>query len=449
MAFESLADKLQNTFKKLTDKGLLTEADVKSAMREVKLALLEADVNYKVVKDFVKRVEERAVGTEVMNSLTPGQQVIKIVNEELIASMGGEPAEIKLQPRNEITVFLMAGLQGSGKTTSSAKLAAQLRKKKDRNPLLVACDIYRPAAIDQLKRNGEKLNVPVFAPGTNFAVPDIARMAMKEAEDKHYNLVILDTAGRLHIDDAMMEELEALKETVPVTQTLLVVDAMTGQDAVNVATSFNDRIGIDGVILTKLDGDARGGAALSVRSVTGKPILYAGMGEKLEDLEAFNPVRMANRILGMGDVLSLIEKAQNADLDEQAAQETYRKIKKNEFDLEDFLTQMRQMNKMGGIGEILKMLPGMGGKLKNTQLPDDKSMKHIEAIILSMTPDERRRPDRITPPRKRRIANGSGTTIQDVNRLLKQFDQSRQMMKQMSGNLGKGKKGRMPFKLPF
>ncbi len=449
MAFESLADKLQNTFKKLTDKGLLTDADVKSAMREVKLALLEADVNYKVVKDFVKRVEERAVGTEVMNSLTPGQQVIKIVNEELIASMGGEPAEIKLQPRNEITVFLMAGLQGSGKTTSSAKLAAQLRKKKDRNPLLVACDIYRPAAIDQLKRNGEKLNVPVFAPGTNFAVPDIARMAMKEAEDKHYNLVILDTAGRLHIDDAMMEELEALKETVPVTQTLLVVDAMTGQDAVNVATSFNDRIGIDGVILTKLDGDARGGAALSVRSVTGKPILYAGMGEKLEDLEAFNPVRMANRILGMGDVLSLIEKAQNADLDEQAARETYRKIKKNEFNLEDFLTQMRQMNKMGGIGEILKMLPGMGGKLKNTQLPDDKSMKHIEAIILSMTPEERRRPDRITPPRKRRIANGSGTTIQDVNRLLKQFDQSRQMMKQMSGNLGKGKKGRMPFKLPF
>ena len=449
MAFESLADKLQNTFKKLTDKGLLTEADVKSAMREVKLALLEADVNYKVVKDFVKRVEERAVGTEVMNSLTPGQQVIKIVNEELIASMGGEPVEIKLQPRNEITVFLMAGLQGSGKTTSSAKLAAQLRKKKDRNPLLVACDIYRPAAIDQLKRNGEKLNVPVFAPGTNFAVPDIARMAMKEAEDKHYNLVILDTAGRLHIDDAMMEELEALKDTVPVTQTLLVVDAMTGQDAVNVATSFNDRIGIDGVILTKLDGDARGGAALSVRSVTGKPILYAGMGEKLEDLEAFNPVRMANRILGMGDVLSLIEKAQNADLDEQASLETYRKIKKNEFDLEDFLTQMRQMNKMGGIGEILKMLPGMGGKLKNTQLPDDKSMKHIEAIILSMTPDERRKPDKITPPRKRRIANGSGTTIQDVNRLLKQFDQSRQMMKQMSGNLGKGKKGRLPFKLPF
>ena len=449
MAFESLADKLQNTFKKLTDKGLLTEADVKSAMREVKLALLEADVNYKVVKDFVKRVEERAVGTKVMNSLTPGQQVIKIVNEELIASMGGEPVEIKLQPRNEITVFLMAGLQGSGKTTSSAKLAAQLRKKKDRNPLLVACDIYRPAAVDQLKRNGEKLNVPVFAPGTDLAVPVIARMAMKEAEEKHYNLVILDTAGRLHIDDAMMEELEALKDAVPVTQTLLVVDAMTGQDAVNVATSFNDRIGIDGVILTKLDGDARGGAALSVRSVTGKPILYAGMGEKLEDLEAFNPVRMANRILGMGDVLSLIEKAQNADLDEEASLETYRKIKKNEFDLEDFLTQMRQMNKMGGIGEILKMLPGMGGKLKNTQLPDDKSMKHIEAIILSMTKEERHRPDKITPPRKRRIASGSGTTIQDVNRLLKQFEQSRQMMKQMSGNLGKGKKGRLPFKLPF
>ena len=449
MAFESLADKLQNTFKKLTDKGLLTEADVKSAMREVKLALLEADVNYKVVKDFVKRVEERAVGSEVMNSLTPGQQVIKIVNEELIASMGNEPTDIRLQPRNEITVFLMAGLQGSGKTTSSAKLAAQLRKKKDRNPLLVACDIYRPAAIDQLKRNGEKLNVPVFSPGTDFTVPDIARMAMKEAEEKHYNLVILDTAGRLHIDDSMMEELEDLKAAVPVTQTILVVDAMTGQDAVNVASSFNDRIGIDGVILTKLDGDARGGAALSVRSVTGKPIFYAGMGEKLEDLEVFSPVRMANRILGMGDVLSLIEKAQNADLDEEASLAAYRKLKKNEFDLEDFLTQMRQMNKMGGIGEILKMLPGVGGKLKGAQLPDDKSMKHVEAMILSMTPEERRRPDRITPPRKRRIAKGSGTTIQDVNRLLKQFEQSRQMMKQMSGNMGKGKKGRLPFKLPF
>ena len=447
MAFESLADKLQNTFKKLTDKGLLTEADVKSAMREVKLALLEADVNYKVVKDFVKRVEERAVGSEVMNSLTPGQQVIKIVNEELIASMGSEPTELKLLPRNEVTVLLMAGLQGSGKTTSSAKLAAQLRKKKERNPLLVACDIYRPAAIDQLKRNGEKLSVPVFSPGTDFSVPDIARMAMKEAEEKHYNLVILDTAGRLHVDDSMMEELEDLKAAVPVTQTILVVDAMTGQDAVNVATSFNDRIGIDGVILTKLDGDARGGAALSVRSVTGKPIFYAGMGEKLEDLEVFSPTRMANRILGMGDVLSLIEKAQNADLDEEASLEAYRKLKKNEFDLEDFLTQMRQMNKMGGIGEILKMIPGVGKNLRGAQLPDDKSMKHVEAIILSMTPEERHRPDKITPPRKRRIATGSGTTVQDVNRLLKQFEQSRQMMKQMSGKMGK--KGRMPFKLPF
>ncbi|MBQ5954150.1 MAG: signal recognition particle protein [Lachnospiraceae bacterium] len=447
MAFESLADKLQNTFKKLTDKGLLTEADVKSAMREVKLALLEADVNYKVVKDFVKRVEERAVGSEVMNSLTPGQQVIKIVNEELIASMGSEPTELKLLPRNEVTVLLMAGLQGSGKTTSSAKLAAQLRKRKERNPLLVACDIYRPAAIDQLKRNGEKLSVPVFSPGTDFSVPDIARMAMKEAEEKHYNLVILDTAGRLHVDDSMMEELEDLKAAVPVTQTILVVDAMTGQDAVNVATSFNDRIGIDGVILTKLDGDARGGAALSVRSVTGKPIFYAGMGEKLEDLEVFSPTRMASRILGMGDVLSLIEKAQNADLDEESSLEAYRKLKKNEFDLEDFLTQMRQMNKMGGIGEILKMIPGVGKNLRGAQLPDDKSMKHVEAIILSMTPEERHRPDKITPPRKRRIATGSGTTVQDVNRLLKQFEQSRQMMKQMSGKMGK--KGRMPFKLPF
>lgn len=447
MAFESLSDKFQNVFKKLNSKGLLTEADVKTALREVKLALLEADVNFRVVKDFIKSVEERAIGSEVMNSLTPGQQVIKIVNDELIRMMGSDGVELKLLPRNEVTVYLMSGLQGSGKTTTSAKLAALLRKKKDRKPLLVACDVYRPAAVDQLKRNGEKLGIDVFAPGTDISPVKIARMAIEEAKAKDYNLVIIDTAGRLHIDEAMMAELQAIKENVPVTQTILVVDAMTGQDAVNVATSFNEQIGIDGVVLTKLDGDARGGAALSVKAVTGKPIFYAGMGEKLEDLEVFLPQRMASRILGMADVISLIEKAENMDFDEAKSAETLRKMKKAEFDLEDFLEQMRQINKMGGLGEMLNLIPGMGSKLGAANMPDEKSVKHIEAMILSMTPDERRKPDKITPPRKRRIAAGSGTTIQDVNRLLKQFDQSKQMMKQMTGRMGK--KGRLPFRLPF
>ena len=432
MAFESLADKLQNTFKKLTDKGLLTEADVKSAMREVKLALLEADVNYKVVKDFVRRVEERAVGSEVMNSLTPGQQVIKIVNEELIASMGGEPTDIRLQPRNEITVFLMAGLQGSGKTTSSAKLAAQLRKKKDRNPLLVACDIYRPAAIDQLKRNGEKLNVPVFAPGTDFTVPDIARMAMKEAEEKHYNLVILDTAGRLHIDDSMMEELEELKAAVPVTQTILVVDAMTGQDAVNAATAFDEKLGVTGVMLTKLDGDARGGAALSIRSATGKPIKFIGTGEKLDMIEVFHPDRMASRILGMGDVLTLIEKAEQS-FDEKKARETAERLLQNRFTLSDYLDQMNQLRGMGDLGDLAGMIPGMDPKALKGAKMDEKALSRQEAIILSMTQAERDNPSILNSSRKKRIAAGSGTQVVDINRLLKQYEGMQQMVKQLSG----------------
>ncbi len=447
MAFENLSDKLQSTFDRLKGKGLLTEADVKQALREVKLALLEADVNFKVVKDFVKAVEERAIGAEVMNSLTPGQMVIKIVNEELIRMMGSDGQEIKLLPRNEVTVFLMSGLQGSGKTTTSAKLAALLKKKKDRNPLLVACDIYRPAAIDQLKINGEKLGIPVFSLGTDVKPDEIAAQAIAEAEKKGYNLVILDTAGRLHIDEEMMEELETIKNRVAVTQTILVVDAMTGQDAVNVASSFNDRIGIDGVVLTKLDGDARGGAALSVRSVTGKPIFYAGMGEKLTDLEVFLPQRMASRILGMGDVLSLIEKAENLDYDEEKAKELGKKIKKAEFDLEDFLEQMQQIKKMGGLAEMMSMIPGISKKMKGMEMPDEKSIKRIEAIIQSMTPQERRKPSIITPSRKRRIAAGCGQTVVDVNRLLKQFEQSRQMMKQMAGSMGR--KSRMPFRLPF
>ncbi len=443
MAFESLSEKLQNVFGKLTGKGLLSEADVKAAMREVKMALLEADVNFRVVKDFVKAVEERAIGSEVMNSLTPGQTVIKIVNEEMIRMMGSEGEELKLLPRNEVTVLLMVGLQGSGKTTTSAKLAALLKKRKNRSPLLAACDVYRPAAIDQLKVNGSKLGIPVFDMGTDVSPVEIARRAVELAKEKDYNLVILDTAGRLHVDEAMMDELKAIKEAVPVTQTVLIVHAMTGQDAVNVASSFHEQVSIDGVILTKCDGDTRGGAALSVKAVTGKPIFYAGMGEKLDELEQFYPQRMASRILGMGDVLSLIEKAENLDISEQEAERLTKKIRKAEFDLEDFLEQMGQMRKMGGLTEILGMIPGLGNKIKNTQLPDEKSMKHIEAIIQSMTPEERRKPSIITPPRKRRIAAGCGLTIMDVNRLLKQFESSKQMMKQMSGRIGR--KGRNPF----
>ena len=447
MAFESLSDKIQAVFKKLSGKGMLTEADVKTAMREVKLALLEADVNYKVVKDFVKAVEVRAVGTEVMKSLTPGQAVIKIVNEEMIRMMGNEGTEIKLLPRNEITVYMMEGLQGAGKTTTAAKLAALLQKKKDRKPLLVACDIYRPAAIDQLKINGEKLGIPVFAPGSDIKPPVIAKMALEEAKQKGYNLVLLDTAGRLQIDQNMMDELKEIKATVPVTQSVLVLDAMTGQDAVNVAQSFDEQIGVDGVILTKLDSDTRGGAALSVKAVTGKPIFYAGMGEKLTDLEQFYPQRMANRILGMGDILSLIEKAEALEMDDAKTEATLRKLRKSEFDLEDFLEQMQQIKKMGSLTDLLSAIPGLGNKFRGSQMPDDGALRKVEAIIRAMTPKERHKPDIINGSRRRRIAAGAGTTVMEVNRLLKQFDQSKQMMKQMTGKMGK--KGKMPFNLPF
>ena len=447
MAFESLSDKIQAVFSKLTSKGFLTEADVRASMKEVKMALLEADVNYKVVKDFVKAVEERAVGSEVMKSLTPGQAVVKIVNEEMIRMMGGEGIELALLPRNEITVYLMAGLQGAGKTTTAAKLAALLRQKKDRKPLLVACDIYRPAAIEQLKVNGEKLGIPVFSPGSDIRPPKIAQMALEEARAKGYNLVILDTAGRLHIDEDMMRELEEIRDTVPITQSILVLDAMTGQDAVNVAQSFDEQIGVDGVILTKLDSDTRGGAALSVQAVTGKPIFYAGMGEKLSDLEQFNAQRMANRILGMGDILSLIERAEALEMDDAKTEATLKKMRRNEFDLEDFLEQMQQIKKMGSISELLSFIPGIGKQLRGAEMPDDKSLGKVEAIIRSMTPKERRKPDIIGGSRKKRIAAGSGTSVMEVNRLLKQFEESKKMMKQMTGKMGK--KGKMPFNLPF
>ena len=445
MAFEGLTTKISSAFKGLRSKGRLTEGDIKDAMREIRMALLEADVNFKVTKDFIKAVTEKATDTEILESLSPAQQVIKIVNEELTALLGGQTTRLTIAP-NPPTIVMMVGLQGAGKTTNCAKLASLLRRQQQRRPLLVACDVYRPAAIEQLGVVGRQLDIKVYDEGQGDPV-EIAQHGVDFARRNGFDLVFLDTAGRLHIDEKLMDELKRIKSVVHPNEILLVVDAMTGQDAVNVASSFDERIGIDGVILTKLDGDARGGAALSVRFVTGKPIFYAGMGEKLEDLEVFNPARMANRILGMGDVLSLIEKAQNADFDEEASKEAYRKLRKNEFDLEDFLEQLRQMNKMGGLGELMKMLPGVGSKLKGAELPDDRSLKHVEAIILSMTKEERRRPDKISPPRKRRIANGSGTTIQDVNRLLKQFEQSRQMMKQMNGRMGK--KGRMPFRLPF
>ena len=444
MAFESLSDKLQNIFKNLRGKGRLSEADVKVALKEVKMALLEADVNFKVVKQFVKSVEERAIGQEVMNSLTPGQMVIKIVNEEMINLMGGTVAELQLRHPSEITVIMMAGLQGAGKTTTTAKLAGKL-KSTGRRPLLVACDVYRPAAIEQLKVNGEKQGVPVFSMGNQESPVNIAKAAMKHAEANHNNVVILDTAGRLHVDEDMMTELQNIKAAVTVHQTILVVDAMTGQDAVNAASSFNEMVGIDGVILTKLDGDTRGGAAISIRHVTGKPILYAGMGEKLSDLELFYPDRMASRILGMGDILTLIEKA-GEQFDEEKSMDLARKMKKNEFDFNDFLDSMQQMKKMGGIGDILGMLPGVGRQLKGQEI-DEKPLKKIEAMILSMTPKERANPKIINPSRKIRIAKGAGVQVQDVNRLLKQFDQMKQMMKQMNGRKGFGKRGGFGF--PF
>ena len=444
MAFESLSDKLQNIFKNLRGKGRLSEADVKAALKEVKMALLEADVSFKVVKQFISSIQERAVGEEVFGSLTPGQTVIKIVTEELVKLMGSETTEIALKPGNEITVIMMAGLQGAGKTTTTAKIAAKL-KAKGKKPLLVACDVYRPAAIKQLQINGEKVDVPVFSMGDKISPVDIAKAAVEHASKNGFNVVILDTAGRLHIDEGMMEELEQIKETVNVYQTILVVDAMTGQDAVNVSGTFNDKIGIDGVILTKLDGDTRGGAALSIRSVTGKPILYIGMGEKLSDLEQFYPDRMASRILGMGDIQSLIEKAA-AQVDEEQAKELSQKLRKAEFDYNDFLSQMQQIKKMGGMGSILSMMPGVGSQLAGVDMDEgERSMHRVESIILSMTKEERANPGLMNPSRKQRIAKGAGVDIGEVNRLVKQFDQMKKMMKQRPGLMGgvkrKGMKG--------
>ena len=453
MAFDSLTEKLQNVFRNLRSKGRLTEDDVKAALREVKMALLEADVNFKVVKKFVKDVQERAVGQDVMNGLNPGQMVIKIVNEELVKLMGSETTEIKLQPGSAITVIMMAGLQGAGKTTTTAKLAGKY-KLKGKKPLLVACDVYRPAAIKQLQINGEKQGVEVFSMGDKNRPADIAKAALAHAQKNGNNIVILDTAGRLHIDEDMMAELQQIKEAVEVHQTILVVDAMTGQDAVNVAESFHDKIGIDGVIVTKLDGDTRGGAALSIKAVTGCPILYVGMGEKLSDLEQFYPDRMASRILGMGDVLTLIEKA-GAELDEEKAMQMADKMKKAQFDFEDYLMSMEQMRKMGGLSSIMSMMPGLGGLGGKNKLPDldspenDKKMARMEAIIYSMTPEERKNPDLLNPSRKHRIAKGAGVDISEVNRMVKQFNESRKMMKKLPNMMGGkgGKKGR--FRLPF
>ena len=448
MAFESLTEKLQNVFKNLRSKGRLTEADVKVALKEVKMALLEADVSFKVVKQFIKAVQERAIGQDVMNGLNPGQMVIKIVNDELVSLMGSETTEIALRPAGEISVIMMAGLQGAGKTTTTAKIAGKL-KAKGRKPLLVACDVYRPAAITQLQINGEKQGVEVFSMGDKQNPVNIAKAAIEHAKNQNFNVVILDTAGRLHVDEDMMQELIRIKEEVNVDQTILVVDAMTGQDAVNVAESFNQKVGIDGVILTKMDGDTRGGAALSIKAISGKPILYVGMGEKLSDLEQFYPDRMASRILGMGDVMSLIEKAQQ-NIDEDKAREMEQKIKKATFGFDDYLESMNQMKNMGGISSVLNMLPGLGNKAKDIEgMIDEKDMARKEAIILSMTPKERANPDLLNPSRKKRIAQGAGVDIAEVNRMVKQFDQTRKMMKQMPGMLG-GKSGkRGGFKLPF
>ena len=454
MAFDSLTEKLQNVFKNLRSKGRLTEDDVKAALREVKMALLEADVNFKVVKNFVKSVQERAVGQDVMSGLNPGQMVIKIVNDELVNLMGSETTEIKFQPGSQKTVIMMMGLQGAGKTTTTAKLAGKF-KLKGKKPLLVACDVYRPAAIKQLQINGEKQGVEVFPMGDNQKPANIAKAALEHAEKNGNNVIILDTAGRLHIDEEMMEELQEIKNTVEVHQSILVVDAMTGQDAVNVAENFNEKIGIDGVIVTKLDGDTRGGAALSIKAVTGCPILYVGMGEKLSDLEQFYPDRMASRILGMGDVLSLIEKA-GEEIDEEQARKMTEKLKKSQFDFEDYLESMKQMRKMGGLGSIMNMLPGLGGMggLGKGKMPDidaddaEQKMARVEAIIYSMTIKERQNPDIITPQRKRRIAAGAGVDISEVNKMMKQFEQMRKMMKSFPGMMGgKGKKGK--FKMPF
>ena len=444
MAFDSLTEKLTKVFKNLRGKGKLNENDVKAALKEVKIALLEADVNFKVAKNFIKTVEERAIGQDVMNSLTPGQMVIKIVNEEMTALLGSEKTELTLKPTQEITVIMMCGLQGAGKTTTTAKLAAKF--KGTRKPLLVACDVYRPAAIKQLQVNGEKVGVPVFTMGDGHKPPNIAKAALEHAKSNSYNMIFLDTAGRLQIDEDMMQELVDIKEAVEVTQTLLVVDAMTGQEAVNVATTFDSKIGLDGVVLTKLDGDTRGGAALSIRSVTGKPILYAGMGEKLTDLEQFYPDRMANRILGMGDILTLIDKAQSA-LDAEKAKELEQKFKKAEFDFNDMLSQFEQIQKLGSIKDILGMMPGgLGGKLDDAAV-DEGALDKVKAIIFSMTKAERGNPNLLNPSRKHRIAKGAGVDVAEVNKLVKQMEQMKKVMKQMSGMMkGKGKK---KFGLPF
>ena len=449
MAFESLTDKLQNVFKNLRSKGRLSEADVKSALREVKMALLEADVNFKVVKQFIKSVEERAVGADVMNGLNPAQMVIKIVNEEMTALMGSDNTELTLQPGQAKTIIMMCGLQGAGKTTTTAKLAGKL-KLKGKKSLLVAADVYRPAAIDQLKINGEKQGVDVFSIEGCKDPVKIAKDAVNYAEKNGHQIIIIDTAGRLQIDSEMMQELVDIKEAVGVHQTILVVDAMTGQEAVNVAETFNEKIGVDVLILSKMDGDARGGAALSAKAVTGKPILFVGMGEKLSDLEQFYPDRMASRILGMGDVLTLIEKAsEEMDIDEDKERDMMGRLKKGKFDFEDYLESMNQMKKMGGLSSVLGMMPGLGMGIKTQDIEsaiDDKKLSHTEAIVLSMTKAERKNPKLLNPSRKHRIAKGAGVDIAEVNRLVKQFEQTQKMMKQMPNMFG-GKKGK--FRMPF
>lgn len=448
MAFDSLSEKLQNIFKRLRGKGRLSADDVKVAMKEVKMALLEADVNFKVVKQFVNTVSERAVGQDVMSSLTPGQMVIKIVNEEMVALMGSETTEISFKTGGGHTIIMMAGLQGAGKTTTTAKIAGKL-KEKGKRPLLVACDVYRPAAIKQLQINGEKQGVPVFEMGDANKPVDIVKAAVAHAEKNNNNVIIIDTAGRLHVDEDMMSELKDIKEAVDVHQTLLVVDAMTGQDAVNVASTFNEQIGIDGVVLTKLDGDTRGGAALSIKAVTGKPILYAGMGEKLSDLEQFYPDRMASRILGMGDVLTLIEKVQ-ADIDEEKAKEMEKKLRKSEFDFNDYLESFKQVRNLGGLSKMMNLMPGMNAQMRDAaDSVDDKQIARIEAIIYSMTPAERANPKLLNPSRKNRIAKGAGVNIAEVNRLVKQQEEMKKMMKHLPGMMGGkfGKKGK--FKFPF
>ena len=441
MAFESLSERLSTIFQGLSGKGKLSEDDVNLALKEVRMALLEADVNFKLVKDFVAKVKEKAIGEEVFSSLSPAQTVIKIVKEELTAMMGEENTELKLRPQSEITVIMMVGLQGAGKTTTAAKLAGKFQKMH-RKPLLVACDIYRPAAIEQLRVNAEKLFIPFFSLGNQIKPEEIAKRAYEEAKEKGYNLLILDTAGRLQIDDALMQELKRMKAAVPVDWTILTVDAMTGQEAVNVSQSFSEDIGVDGVILTKCDGDTRGGAALSIKAMTGQPILFLGMGEKLADLEPFYPDRMAGRILGMGDVLSLIEKAQS-EIDEEKAKESVRKLSKGQFNYDDFMEQMNQLQKLGGIAGILKMLPGMNKAMQGIDLEDsEKKMKQVKYIIQSMTFKERANPKLMNPSRKKRIASGAGVDISEVNRLVKQFEEMQKMMKQFGG--GKGKHG-SPF----